>query len=60
VGSPPLPTSAQPPRFRPSALLFLLLVSAMAMIVGLLLLTAPRARRRDDLMPHARRKVRRS
>ncbi|MBL9042794.1 MAG: metallophosphoesterase family protein [Myxococcales bacterium] len=60
VGSPPLPASSQPGRFRPSALLFLLLVSAMAMIVGLLLLTAPRARRRDDLMPHARRKVRRS
>lgn len=63
VGSPqvvrkPTATPAAS-RFRPSLPQFLLVLSSMAMIVGLLLLTAPRARRRDDLMPHAKRRWRR-
>jgi len=63
ASAPPLPPVGSPApstRFRPSAALFLLVSSAMAMIVGLLLLTAPRARRRDDLMPQARRRTRRT
>ncbi|HND10676.1 MAG TPA: metallophosphoesterase [Pseudomonadota bacterium] len=56
--SPPVGASSpgQPSRTRPSAPLFLLLTSALAMVVGLLLLTAPRSRRRVDLMPDARRR----
>lgn len=64
VGSPQVvrktPVSPAASRLRPSLPLFFLVLSTMAMIVGLLLLTAPRARRRDDLMPHAKRRGRRN
>ncbi len=45
--------------FRPSLPMFLLVLSGLAMIIGLLLLTAPRSRRRADLNPHAKRRLRR-
>ena len=46
-------------RFRPSLPMFLLLLSGMVMVIGLLILTAPRVRRRTDLNPHAKRRLRR-
>ncbi len=56
--TPPVGASPTSPgnRQKPSAPLFLMITSALAMVVGLLLLTSPRARRRVDLLPSARRR----
>jgi hypothetical protein len=59
----PTATTANPrpsgSRFRPSLPMFLLLLSGMVMVIGLLILTATRVRRRTDLNPHAKRRLRR-